>query len=143
MDKKSLIKNFTVGFIPLLVFILADEFFGTRIGLITAVLTGLIEFLYYFIRFRQIEGFVLFDVGLIILMGGISILLNNDIFFKLKPALIELILVVMLGVHGFSNTPLLLLVSKRYMKDLTVNDLQLNNITASYRINCLFCLFHE
>lgn len=142
MDKKSLIKNFTVGFIPLLVFILADEFFGTRIGLITAVVTGLIEFLYYYIRFRQVEGFVLFDVGLIILMGGISILLDNDIFFKLKPALIELILVIMLGVHGFSNTPVLLMVSKRYMKDLTVNDLQLKMMRQLSRLLFIILLLH-
>ncbi len=142
MDKKSLFKNFTIGFIPLLVFILADEFFGTRIALITAVVTGLIEFLYYYIRFRQIEGFVLFDVGLIILMGGISILLDNDIFFKLKPALIELILVIMVGVHGFSKTPLLLLVSKRYMKDLTVNDLQLKMMRQLCRVLFIVLLVH-
>ena len=30
-----------------------------------------------------------------------SILLDNDIFFKLKPALIEFIIVILLGIIGF------------------------------------------
>jgi isopentenyldiphosphate isomerase/intracellular septation protein A len=124
MDKKTILKNFSIGFLPLLVFILADEFFGTTIGLFTAIFTGLVEFLYYLIRFRQVEGFVLFDIGLIVVLGGISILLDNDLFFKLKPALIETILVLMLGVHGFSNTPVLLIMSKRYMKNWQINDQQ-------------------
>jgi len=142
MDKKTVIKNFTIGFLPLLIFILADEFFGTRIGLITAVITGLCEFGYYYIRYHQVEGFVLFDVALIVILGGISILLQNDIFFKLKPALIEIILVIMLGVHAFSNTPLLLLMSKRYIKGLTTNDLQLKMIRRLSRVLFFVLLIH-
>jgi isopentenyldiphosphate isomerase/intracellular septation protein A len=142
MDKKTILKNFTIGFIPLLVFILADELFGTTIGLFTAVVTGLLEFAYYYFRFRQVEGFVLFDVALIVILGGISILLHNDIFFKLKPALIEIILVAMLGVHGFSKTPLLLIMSKRYMKGLTTNDLQLQMMRRLSRVLFIVLMMH-
>ena len=142
MDKKTLLKNFTIGFIPLLVFILADEFFGTTVGLVTAIITGLIEFVYYYFRFRQVEGFVLFDVGLIVILGGISIILDNDIFFKLKPALIEAIVVILLGVHAFSKTPLLLMLSKRYMKDMPVNDLQLKIMRQMSRILFFALLVH-
>jgi len=142
MDKKSLLKNFTIGFIPLLIFIVADEIFGTKIGLIVAVIVGIGEFLYFFIRYKQVEKFVLFDIALIIVLGGISILLENEIFFKLKPALIELILVVLLGIHSFSNHPLLLMMGKRYLKGMEFNDLQMKLMQKLMRLLFFIFLIH-
>lgn len=139
MITKSILKSFTIGFLPLLIFIIADEFFGTIIGLYVAVAVGIIEFLYYYIGFRQIEKFVLFDTALIILLGGISILLHDEIFFKLKPALIEAILVILLGIHSFSNQPLLLMMGKRYLKDLKINEFQMQQMQKLIRV--LFFIF--
>ena len=142
MDSKTLLKKFSIGFIPLLIFIIADEFFGTTIGIIAAFIVGIIEFLYYFIRYRQIEKFVLFDVGLISALGAISIILANDVFFKLKPALVEGILVVLLGIHAFTNKPLLLLLGKRYLKDIQVNELQLGLMRKTTRLLFFLTLVH-
>lgn len=139
MDKKTLLKNFSIGFIPLFIFILADEFLDTKVALIVAVFVGIAEFLYYYIRFKQVEKFVLFDTALIIILGGVSILLDNDIFFKLKPALIEFIIVIMLGIHAFSDKPLLLMMGKRFMKDMEINDFQMKQMQKLTRI--LFFVF--
>ncbi len=117
MKKNDLIKNFSIGFLPILVFIIADEFFGPVIGIIVAIITGIIELLYHYIRYRIIEKFVFFDTGLIIFMGGISLVLHDEIFFKLKPALIELIIVILFGIHAFSSRPILLMLGKRYLGD--------------------------
>lgn len=124
MDLRTLLKNFTIGFIPLFIFILVDELYGTRRGLVAAISIGIIEFSYYYFRYRQVEKFVLFDVGLIIILGGISILLDNDLFFKLKPALIELVLAALLAVHAFSTKPLLFELGKRYLKDFEISEQQ-------------------
>lgn len=142
MDNKALLKKFSIGFIPILIFIIADEFFGTEIGIIAAFIVGIIEFVYYYIRYHQIEKFVLFDVALISALGAISIVLNNDVFFKLKPALVEGILVVLLGVHAFSNKPLLLLLGKRYLKDIQVNELQMGLMRKTTRILFFLTLVH-
>jgi isopentenyldiphosphate isomerase/intracellular septation protein A len=139
MDKKTLLKNFSIGFIPLFIFIVADEFFDTKTALIIAVFVGIGEFLYYYIRFKQVEKFVLFDTALIIALGGISILLDNDIFFKLKPALIEFIIVILLGIHSFSNKPLLLMMGKRFMKDLEINEFQMKQMKKLTKV--LFFIF--
>jgi isopentenyldiphosphate isomerase/intracellular septation protein A len=139
MNKKTLLKNFSIGFIPLFIFIIADEIFDTQTALIIAVFVGISEFLYYYIRFKQIEKFVLFDTALIITLGGISILLENDIFFKLKPALIEFIIVILLGIHSFSNKPLLLMMGKRYLKDMDINDFQLKQMQKLTKL--LFYIF--
>ena len=142
MDSKTILKKFSIGFIPLLIFIIADEFFGTDIGIIAAFIVGIIESLYYYIRYHQIEKFVLFDVALISVLGAISILLNNDLFFKLKPALVEGILVILLGVHAFSNKPLLLLLGKRYLKDIQVNEIQMGLMRKFTRLLFFIILLH-
>lgn len=142
MNLKTLIKNFSIGFIPLLIFIIADEFFDTKTALIIAVAVGIAEFFYYYIRFRQIEKFVLFDTALIIALGGISILLENDIFFKIKPALIEFIIVILLGIHSFSDKPLLLMMGKRYLKDMDMNEFQLKQMQKLTKLLFFIFLFH-
>ena len=120
MNKNDILKNFALGFIPLFVFIIADELFGTETGLIVAVAVGVVQLVYYIIRYRRLEKFIFFDTGLIILLGSISILLHDEIFFKLKPGLIELILVALVGVHAFSSKPVLLLMGKRYLGDMKI-----------------------
>lgn len=125
MNRKELLKNFSIGFIPLFIFIVMDELYGTQAGLVAAIVVGLIEFVYFYFKYRRIESFLLFDIGLIVALGAVSIILENDLFFKLKPALVELILAMLLGVHAFSDKPILLMMGKRYLKDIPVNDLQL------------------
>jgi isopentenyldiphosphate isomerase/intracellular septation protein A len=139
MNRQTILKNFTIGFIPLLIFIIADELYGTKIGLISAISVGIAEFMYYYLRYKLVEKFILFDVILIIALGGVSLLLDNEIFFKLKPALIESILVILLGVHAFSEKPVLLMLGKRYLKNMEINQMQLNLMRQLSRI--LFILF--
>ncbi len=142
MDNTTLIKNFTIGFIPLIIFIIADEFFGTTIGLITAIGVGVAELGYYYVRYRRIETFVLFDVGLILVLGGISLALHDELFFKLKPALIEFILVVLVGINAFSDKPLLLMMGKRYLQGLEINDLQTMMMKKMSRLLFFVVLAH-
>ena len=142
INKKDLLKNFTIGFIPLLIFIIADEIYGTRVGLIIAISIGLAEFGYYYFKQGRIESFVLFDVGLIIALGTISIILENELFFKLKPALIELILAILLAVHAFSNKPLLLMMGKRFFDQMPINDLQMQMMRKMTRLLFFVVLIH-
>jgi len=118
MNRNELLKNFAIGFIPIFVFIIADEIFGTKIGLVVAITVGVFYLIYYLLRYRRLEKFILFDTILIVILGGVSIILQDEIFFKLKPALIELIVVIVLAIHAFSSKPILLTMSKRYMGDV-------------------------
>jgi len=142
INKKDLLKTFTIGFIPLLIFIVADELYGTRIGLIIAIAVGLAEFGYYYFKHGRVESFVLFDVGLIIALGTISIILENEIFFKLKPALIEFILAILLAVHAFSNKPLLLMMGKRFFDKMDINELQMRMMRQMTRLLFFVVLIH-
>jgi intracellular septation protein A/ADP-ribose pyrophosphatase YjhB (NUDIX family) len=121
------------GLLPILIFILADEIWGTTVGIYVAVAVGIIQLIVIGIKEKRIEKFVLVDTGLIVAMGGVSVILHDDIFFKLKPAIIEIILAAVLGVSAFSGKNLLLKMSERYMKGVEFQDEQIRQMKAQVR----------
>jgi isopentenyldiphosphate isomerase/intracellular septation protein A len=120
----QLLKKLLPGFIPLIVYIVADEIWGMKIGLIVALLTGIGEMVMTWIKEKRMDKFVLLDTFLLIALSGVSILLNDDLFFKLKPALLELILAVIVGLSAFSSFDIIGSMTKRYMKEMTLIDSQ-------------------
>ncbi|MBN1406724.1 MAG: NUDIX domain-containing protein [Calditrichaceae bacterium] len=142
LNRTELFKNFAIGFIPIFVFIVADSIWGTETGLIVAIAVGLAYLFYYLIRYKRLEKFILFDTALIVLLGGVSILLHDEIFFKLKPALIELILVIILGIHAFSSKPILLMMSKRFMGDIDLGSDQVKLMRQMSQVMFILFLLH-
>lgn len=139
MNRTELIKKLLPGFIPLFVFIAADEIWGTKIGLFVAIGVGVLEMAWVGFKEKRFDKFILFDTMLLVALGAISILLNNDIFFKLKPGLIELILVAVLGVSAFSSINIIGLMGKRYLKGTTLNDEQVAQMRNNLKV--LFYIF--
>src|SRR5210317_440760 len=133
MNRTQLLKKLLPGFIPLFVFIAADEIWGTKIGLFVAVGVGIIELFYVGIREKRFDKFILFDTLLLIVLGAVSILLDNDIFFKLKPGLIELILVAILAVSSFSKMNIVGIMGQRYLKGATFNTDQIAQMRKSLK----------
>ena len=116
----DLLKKLLPGLLPLLIFILADEIWGTRVGLVVAIITGIGELLFVLVREKRIDRFIIFDTGLLLALGAVSLFFDNDIFFKLKPAFINLIMCAVLGLSAFSKKNLMLLYTRRYLKDLSM-----------------------
>jgi isopentenyldiphosphate isomerase/intracellular septation protein A len=114
----SLLKKMVPGLIPLLIFILADEIWGTKVGLYVALGSGVAEFLFYYIKDKIIDKFILLDTGLLLILGAISIALENDVFFKIKPALIEGILLAIIGFSLWGPKNLIMAMSERYMGEM-------------------------
>jgi intracellular septation protein A len=76
--------------LPLIVFIIVDSIFNNiRVSIISAVAFAVVQLALFWAKSRQIDWFVLLDVGLIVGLGAVSIALKNEIFFKVKPAIIE------------------------------------------------------
>lgn len=133
MNRFALLKTLLPGLLPLIVFILADEIWGTRIGLVVALVFGVLEFFYTLIREHRADRFILADTLLLIVMGGISLLLDNAIFFKLKPAIIEAIFCVILGISVFSGKNLMLMMTRRYLKGVQFPQAALDRMRVSIR----------
>jgi isopentenyldiphosphate isomerase/intracellular septation protein A len=139
MNKFDILKKMLPGLLPLVIFIIADEIWGTKIGLYVAVATGIVEIIWIYIKEKRIDKFVLFDTGLIVVLGLVSILLENDIFFKLKPALIGLIFCAILGISAFSKINIMAGMTQRYMKGMPKNEAAEKQMNKSVRT--LFFLF--
>lgn len=122
MNRTELIKKLLPGFIPLFVFIAADEIWGTQVGLIVALAVGCIELAITYWREKRFDRFVLIDTALLLALGGISILLDNDIFFKLKPAIIEGLLCAVLGLSAFTKFDLMGGMTQRYLKGIEMTE---------------------
>lgn len=139
MNKMDILKSLAPGFLPLIVFIVADAFFEPAIAILIAVSVAIIELVITYVKDKTIDKFILVDVGLIVALGGVSIALDNEIFFKLKPAVIELIFCVILGVSVFSPVNIMLMMSKRYMKNIELGEAQVTQLKRS--LKALFYIF--
>jgi isopentenyldiphosphate isomerase/intracellular septation protein A len=142
MNKSEILKKLLPGFIPLFVFIAIDEIWGTRAGLVAALVIGVAEMVWIWIQEKRFDKFVLFDTGLLVVLGSVSLLLNNDIFFKLKPGLVELILCAVLAVSAFSKLNIIGLMTQRYMKDMELNQQQMAQFRKTMQLMFFVFLIH-
>jgi isopentenyldiphosphate isomerase/intracellular septation protein A len=118
----SFFKKLIPGLIPLLIFIIAEEIWGTRVGLYVALATGIGELGFYWIKDKKIDSFIILDTLLLLVLGGVSIALENDIFFKIKPALIELILLAIIGFSLWGPKNIIMAMSQRYMGEMVLDE---------------------
>jgi isopentenyldiphosphate isomerase/intracellular septation protein A len=139
MNQLELIKKLLPGLLPLIIFVIADSIWGTEIGLLVAVGFGLLEVLISLAKKQKPDKFILFDVGLLVAMGGVSLLLENDLFFKLKPAVIGLMLCVVLGISAYGKQNLMMAMSGRYIKGIEINPWQQYELLQSIKV--LFWIF--
>jgi intracellular septation protein A len=139
LSRLQLLKTLAPGFLPLIIFIGADALWGSRVGLAVAVLSGIIELAIAYVREKMLDRFVLLDTGLIVLLGSVSILMKTDIFFRLKPALVELIFCAILGISIYSPVNVIALMSRRYLKTIVLTREQLAPMMRSMKV--MFFLF--
>ena len=142
MNIKQLLVKLLPGLLPLFIFIVADEIWGTKIGLLVAIGVGVSETIFLWFKDKTFDKFILFDTLLIVALGGVSILLDNDIFFKLKPAIIGVITCTLIGVSVFTPQNFILAMSKRYFKDMAFTDAQYKQLMRSLKILFFIFLVH-
>lgn len=139
MQQLQFFRQLLPGLIPLFAFLVIDEVWGTQAGLIAALAIGVGELGWIWFRERRFERFVLFDTLLLLVLGAVSLVLHNDIFFKLKPGLVQLILCAVLAASAFSNLNLVGLMSQRYMKGLQMSEAQVRQMRTTLKL--LFWVF--
>jgi len=138
----SLLKKMLPGLVPLLIFILADEIWGTMVGLYVALGFGITEFLFYYIKDRIVDRFILLDTLLLLLLGAVSIVFENDIFFKIKPALVEAILLSVIAFSLWGPKNILKAMSERYMGEIRLDAMQEKSMRNSMIAIFLITAFH-
>jgi isopentenyldiphosphate isomerase/intracellular septation protein A len=138
----SFLKKILPGLLPLFIFVAADELWGTKIGLTVALGFGLAEFFYYYIKDKRIDKFILLDTGLLIALGVFSLALENDIFFKIKPALTEVILLAIIAYSLWGPHNLIMAMSKRYTGEMHLNPGQEKAMRMNLIVVFWITIFH-
>lgn len=120
----ALLKPLLFAFLPLIVFVVADSVFPQPWGIIVAVVWALGELVYTYIKEKRWDGILIADTALLSIMGGISLALQSELLFKLKPAVFEGVFAVYMIALIFLPGNVLQKWTSRYMKqfspDMTV-----------------------
>ena len=105
MQKNKKLKSDRVfwSLLPLVIFIAADIFLDTTLSVLVSILSGIIILIIIYIIDRKVDKLLTLDVIFLSILGAISIFVNNDVFLKLKPGIIQLFLIVYIGFYAFAN----------------------------------------
>ena len=85
--------------LPLIVFIVVDSIFNNvKVSIVSAIIFAAMQLLFFYVKTGRFDWFVLLDVALIAGLGTVSIVFKNDLFFKIKPAIVEAAAIIFLVV---------------------------------------------
>lgn len=113
------------GLLPLIVYFIADELLGPEIGIAVALGFGIVQLFYIRIRQKKWDRFVLFDTALLIALGVVSFLLEDESLIYWKFVFMDLMLIGFILFSLLSKRNLFLLMSKRYVGDIEMNEAQI------------------
>jgi intracellular septation protein A len=95
-------------FLPLIVYIGVDAWKGFRAGIIAAMICTLVMLAYDFILFNELDKFILGEGIMILVLGAISLKMNNDRYFKFQPTVLALVFAGVFAWFQFFDKPLML-----------------------------------
>jgi intracellular septation protein len=91
---------------PILLFFIAYKLAGIYIATIVAIFASTLEVFYTYVRYRRFETLQLVTMGLILVLGGATLWLHNELFIKWKPTLVNWLFgLFFLGSEFFGKEP--------------------------------------
>ncbi len=75
-------------FFPILLFFIAFKFFGIYTATAVTMAASILQVSIYWYKHRRFESLHLITLVIVILLGGTTLLLHNDLFIKWKPTVI-------------------------------------------------------
>lgn len=115
-----------IGILPVLVFVILESASGKRTALISAIVLAFLELIFSLVVYGGIDELTIIGFVLVGIAVFLSLKTNNDLYFKLQPALLGLIFAIVFLVFYFIlDKPLLVVMYDKYMKG-AVGDI-LNN----------------
>lgn len=97
----------------MIAFTVIEDQYGTIAGLIAGMVFGCGEIIFEWARHRKVEKLTWIGNGLILVLGGISLISNEGLWFKLQPALMEGIFALALWISCLLKKPLLVVLAER------------------------------
>ena len=95
------------GLLPLIVFAIVDMFASMRTAIIAAIVVSVIEAGWGWYSYGEVDPTTWLSLGLILLMGLVSIRMRSDRLFKFQPVVMALVFAAVLGWYQFQGNPLM------------------------------------
>ena len=76
-------------FIPIILFFIAFKLYDIYVATAVVIVATILQVAYNWIRYRKVETMQWITLGLIVVMGGATILLHDEQFIKWKLSIIE------------------------------------------------------
>lgn len=95
------------AFFPLVVFYLIESRYGLKEGLIAAMAFSAAELAWHWLRFQKLERTVLFSGGLLFILGGLSLISEDERFVLYSPAIGDWVIAALLLYGVWRGRPLL------------------------------------
>jgi intracellular septation protein len=95
-----------LDFIPVLLFFIAYKFYDIYVATAVVMIATLLHVTYTWFRYRKVETMQWITLGLIIIMGGATLYLQDEQFIKWKLSIIEWLFgLAFLGSQFIGNKP--------------------------------------
>ncbi len=89
MKRPQALAFFFGGVLPLAAFAVIEDQYGTLAGIIAGMVFGLGDVLYEFISQKKVSTITWVSNLMILILGGLSLISSDGIWFKLQPAIFE------------------------------------------------------
>lgn len=74
--------------LPIVLFFIAYKFFGIFTATAVAIGASILQVTWQWYRYKNVDGMLLTSLGLIIILGGATLLLHDEKFIMIKPTVI-------------------------------------------------------
>jgi intracellular septation protein len=82
-------KKFFIDFFPILLFFIAYKLYGIFVATAVAIVASFVQVGFFWFQHRRFENMHLITLGLIVVLGGATLLLQDETFIKWKPSVVN------------------------------------------------------
>lgn len=95
-------------FFPIILFFISYKFYDIYVATAVVIAVSFLQVFVYWLKYRRIDRMLIITCALVTILGGITLVLHNEIFIKWKPTVIYwLFAVAFLGSQYLCQTSLI------------------------------------
>jgi len=99
--------KFLFDFFPILLFFIAYKFYGIYVATVVAIVAAFAQSGLFWFKHRRFEKMHLITLALIVVFGGATLILHNEMFIKWKPSVLNWLFgLVFIGSQFIGKKPL-------------------------------------
>ena len=111
--KKFLRTFFLGGLLPVIAFTVIEEKYGTLWGIIAGMIFGVGEIIWELLTTRRVDPITWAGNGMLLVLGTVSLIAKEGIWFKMQPAIMEAAIAIALIVSVILKKPALIAMAQK------------------------------